>query len=135
MYHSKPAPSAIDKIASASKVLLFQDLLVLIMKHKPENTENTADSDLPFLKVGTAPTAVTIESEAFVRMTVRGYVPCLRVKVLKNELMYALIIGSKSISEALESLRKENGGFLGLEIEICKKGEEQTSPYLVNKLK
>jgi hypothetical protein len=105
------------------------------MKHKPEDKENPADSDLPLLKVGTAPTAVTIESEAFVRMTVRGYVPCLRVKVLKNELMYALIIGSKSISEALESLRKENGGFLGLEIEICKKGEEQTSPYLVKKLK
>lgn len=94
-----------------------------------------SDEELPYLKAGTAPTALSVVSEVFVRQTVRGYVPCLRVKVLKNDLAYALIISSKSISEALEPMRKENGCFTGLQIEICKKAEEQTSPYIINEIK
>lgn len=92
------------------------------------------DEELPFLKVGTAATATLVESEPFIRLTARGYAPCLRVKVLKNDLTYALIISSKSISEALEPLRKKNSGFSGLRLEICKKSEEQMSPYVIKEL-
>jgi hypothetical protein len=95
-------------------------------------TIDEMNDGLPMLKVGTAPTNVEVVSEPFVRLTFRGYVPCVKVKVVKSGLDYALAINSKSISEALDKIRKQNDGFfVGLEFELCKKDESQMAPYIL----
>lgn len=88
--------------------------------------------NLPLLKVGTAPTELEVVSEPFLRLSVRGYLPCIKVKVLKSQLEYALSIGSKSITESLEKLRIENNGFFtNLRFNLFKKDDTQMAPYVL----
>jgi hypothetical protein len=95
-------------------------------------TIDQINEGLPLLKVGTAPTEVEIISEPFVRNSVRGYMPCVKVKVIKSELEYALSIGSKSITEGIEKLRKENNGyFTKLKFNLSKKDDTQMAPYIL----
>ena len=91
--------------------------------------------ELPVLKVGTAPTEVHVLSEPFLRVSARGYMPCVKVKVSRSGLDYALIVGSKSITESLEKLRKENNGyFTELRFNLSKKDESQMAPYVLVKI-
>lgn len=90
------------------------------------------NKNLPLLKVGTAPTEVEVISEAFIRLSVRGYIPCLKVRVTKSGLEYALSIGAKSITEGIEKLREKNNGFfLNLRFILSRKDDSQMSPYIV----
>jgi hypothetical protein len=92
----------------------------------------TNDLDLPILKVGTAFTELRITGGPFLKPSIRGYMPCLRVTVTKSGLDYALIVGSKSLTEALEPLRKIHGGFVGLTVAIKKQSDEKMSPFIVS---
>jgi hypothetical protein len=95
-------------------------------------TIDELNEGLPMLKVGTAPTNVEVVSEPFIRLTFRGYVPCLKVKVVKSGLDYALAINAKSLTEALDKIRKQNEGFfVGLKFQLCKKDESQMAPYIL----
>ena len=99
-------------------------------------TINEINENLPLLKVGTAATEVEVISEPFIRVSVRGYLPCIKVKVLKSELEYALSIGSKSITVGLEKLREENNGhFSKLRFNLSKKDDTQMAPYVLNSTK
>jgi hypothetical protein len=94
------------------------------------------NENLPLLKVGTAATEVEVVSEPFIRLSVRGYLPCIKVKVVKSQLEYALPIGSKSITEGLEKLREENNGlFTNLKFNLSKKDDTQMAPYLMSSTK
>lgn len=87
--------------------------------------------DLPILKVGTAFTEIEITGGPFLKPSIRGYMPCLRVKVRKSGLEYALVVGSRSITEAIEPKRIAKGGFVGLKFLICKQSDEKTAPYVI----
>ena len=96
-------------------------------------TIDEINENLPILKVGTASTEVEVISEPFIRLSVRGYLPCLKVKVIKSQLEYALPIGSKSITEGLEKLREENNGyFTKLRFNLSKKDDTQMAPYVLS---
>jgi hypothetical protein len=87
------------------------------------------------LKVGTAWTAVQIVSEPFLVTTFRGYVPMCEVQVASTGLQYGLLIGSRSITAALEPFRLANDGrFTGLQISLRRAGSERTAPYEVRRL-
>jgi hypothetical protein len=97
-----------------------------------KSTIDQINENLPVLKVGTAPTEVEIISEPFVRNSVRGYMPCVKVIVIKSGLEYALSIGSKSITEGIEKLRKDNNGyFTKLKFNLSKKDDAQMAPYIL----
>ena len=99
-------------------------------------TIDEINENLPLLKVGTASTEVEVISEPFIRLSVRGYLPCLKVKVLKSQLEYALSLGSKSITEGLEKLREENDGyFTKLRFNLSKKDDTQMAPYVLSSTK
>ena len=99
-------------------------------------TIDEINENLPLLKVGTASTEVEVISEPFIRLSVRGYLPCLKVKVLKSQLEYALSLGSKSITEGLEKLREENNGyFTKLRFNLSKKDDTQMAPYVLSSTK
>jgi len=99
-------------------------------------TIDELNQNLPLLKVGTAATEVEVISEPFIRLSVRGYLPCLKVKVLKSQLEYALSLGSKSITEGLEKLREENNGyFTKLRFNLSKKDDTQMAPYVLSSTK
>ncbi len=99
-------------------------------------TIDEINENLPLLKVGTAATELEVISEPFIRLSVRGYLPCLKVKVLKSQLEYALPIGSKSITEGIEKLREDNNGFFTkLKFNLSKKDDAQMAPYVLTSTK
>ena len=91
--------------------------------------------DLPILKVGTDSSKLTIISEPFVKLSFRGYMPCVKVIVEKSKLEKILVIAAKSLAESLESMRSENeGNFTGLKFELSKADDSKLSPYVVKKI-
>lgn len=88
---------------------------------------------LPILKVGTAKTAVEITSEPFLKISSMGFLPCIRVKVLRSGLDYTLVIGAKSLGAPIEALRSASGEFTGIKIDICKESDEKMAKYQVFK--
>jgi hypothetical protein len=87
------------------------------------------------INIGTAWTAVEVVSEPFLVATFRGYAPMCEVQVVSTGLRYGLLIGSKSITSALEPLRVSNGGqFVGLHLSLRRTGTERTAPYEVRRL-
>ena len=50
---------------------------------------------LPTLRVGTAKTSIEITSEPFLKISSMGFLPCVRVKVIKSALEYTLVIGAQ----------------------------------------
>ena len=87
------------------------------------------------INIGTAWTAVQVVSEPFLVATFRVYAPMCEVEVASTGLRYGLLIGSKSITSALEPLRLENGGrFTGLHVSLRRASTERMAPYEVRKL-
>jgi len=89
---------------------------------------------LPILKVGTAKTSVEITSEPFLKISSMGFLPCIRVKVLRSGLDYTLVIGAKSLGVPLEAMRSNSGEFTGIKIEICKESDEKMAKYQVSQI-
>jgi hypothetical protein len=77
-------------------------------------------------------TDLEIISEPYVVVTFKGYVAALEVLDVGNNDRYELLIAAKSLSDAMEPIRQDNGGrFTGMKIRIKKDGEERTSRYIV----
>ena len=85
------------------------------------------------LKPGTGWIEVEAVSEPDVLLTFKGYAPILPVRVIKSGLVKHLFIGAKSLSTALEEMRKKNM-FVGLRFRLKKESEEQMSSYIVEKI-
>ena len=84
----------------------------------------------PQLKVGIGWIGVTVTGPVDVVTTYKGYVPVLPVKVNKTGLDYILYIGSKSLAELLEPLRKSNGGtFEALTFSVRKESDDKYAGY------
>lgn len=87
------------------------------------------------ISIGTGWTAVRIVSEPFLVVTFRGYAPMCEVEVVSTGLRYGLLLGSKSITAAIEPLRAANGGlFANLHVSLRRLGAERTAAYEVRKL-
>ena len=83
-------------------------------------------------KPGTKPVAVEIVSEPYIIVTRRGYAPMITIRVNNTMVEQALLIGSVSITNALEELRaKNNGSLKGLKFEISKESADQMAKYIV----
>jgi hypothetical protein len=88
------------------------------------------DPLLPQLRVGTAWAEVEVKSEAAVRYTRRGYAPCLLVT--REGYPHVLFVSAVSLTEPLESVRKERGGTLeGARLRIRKASAEPAAAYQV----
>jgi len=85
------------------------------------------------LKPGTGWIEVEAVTEPDVLPTFKGYVPILPVRVIKSGLVKHLFITAKSLSTALEEMRKKNM-FVGLRFRLKKESEEQMSSYIVEKI-
>ena len=80
----------------------------------------------------TTPAKVEIVSEPFLVVTRFGYLPMVRVKNIESGAEQCLLIGSQSITTALEELRIENEGKLsGLKLAISKESEDKKSKYII----
>ena len=90
---------------------------------------------LPTLRVGTAKTSIEITSEPFLKISSMGFLPCVRVKVIKSALEYTLVIGARSLGVPIEALRSESGKFTGIKLDICKESDEKMAKYQVSKPK
>lgn len=83
----------------------------------------------------TAPAKVEIVSEPFLVVTRFGYLPMVKVKNLESNAEQCLLIGSQSISTALEELRIENKGKLtGIRLAVSKESEDKKSKYIIEGL-
>ena len=83
----------------------------------------------------TTPAKVEIVSEPFLVVTRFGYLPMVKVKSLESGAEQCLLIGSQSISTALEELRVENEGKLaGIKIAVSKESEDKKSRYVIEGL-
>lgn len=78
------------------------------------------------LRVGTAWTLLTIESEVGVVMTARGYAPAIAVN--REDFRHIFLVGARSLSEPLEDLRLQ-GSIVGRRIEVRKVRAESNAPY------
>jgi hypothetical protein len=80
----------------------------------------------------TTPAKVEIISEPFIVVTRFGYLPMVKVKNIESNAEQCLLIGSQSITTALEELRLENEGKLsGLKLAISKESEDKKSKYVI----
>ncbi len=83
----------------------------------------------------TTPAKVEIISEPFLVVTRFGYLPMVKVKNLELNAEQCLLIGSQSISTALEELRTANEGKLvGIKIAVSKESEDKKSRYIIEGL-
>ena len=89
---------------------------------------------LPKFRVGTGWTEVEITSEPYVVLTMKGYVPAVRVKSLRNGLEYEMFISAKSLAEGLEPMRREKEHFNGVQFRVRKESTEQYAKYMVESL-
>jgi hypothetical protein len=90
------------------------------------------DIDVGRLSVDQEPLFIRFESEPFVLLTARRYLPVARVLVLKTKQRFYLILAASSLCQKLEPIRKENNGKIsGIEIWIYKDGVEKTSKYVI----
>jgi len=80
----------------------------------------------------TTPVKVEIVSEPFLVVTRFGYLPMVKVKNADSGAEQCLLVGSQSITTALEELRLENEGKLvGLKIVVSKESEDKKSKYII----
>ena len=80
----------------------------------------------------TAPAKVEITSEPFIVVTRFGYLPMVKVKNIDSGAEQCLLIGSQSITTALEELRLENEGKLvGIKLNVSKESEDKKSKYII----
>lgn len=87
---------------------------------------------LPILKVSIGWIELEATAEPTVRPGISGYQPVLPVRALKTGLDYVLYISAKSLTEAIEPLRKENNfRFTGLRFRIRKQSQDKFAPYEV----
>jgi hypothetical protein len=83
----------------------------------------------------TTPTKIEIVSEPFLVVTRFGYLPMVKAKNLESNAEQCLLIGSQSISTALEELRAMNEGKLvGIKIAVSKESEDKKSRYIIEGL-
>jgi hypothetical protein len=94
-----------------------------------------SEEEIGTLKVGTAPTEVTVVDGPFLRKSIRGYYPVLKVKVKKSGIVYFLAIGSRSLTDYLDPLYKRDKKFTGLELSLSKKTDAEMSPYVVEEIR
>jgi len=95
----------------------------------------TNEESLPILKVGTIPSRIKITSEPYVRLSVRGYLPCVTVLLEKPGIEKVLVISAKSLAEPLDKLRTANEGkFSGLRFDLSKADETQMALYVLNNI-
>jgi hypothetical protein len=98
------------------------------MKEKQVPSNYIDDPNLPQLRVGTGWTEIELKSEVGVRLTQRGYTPCIRVE--RAGFPHLLYASAVSLGKPLEEVRKVRGGSLsGCRLRIRKAGTETTSPY------
>jgi hypothetical protein len=71
---------------------------------------------------------LTIRSDVFFLYTWRGYAPSILVENTKGELFH-LIVGAKSLSSNLESIRNSTGQIIDIPISVRRLGSEKTSVY------
>lgn len=84
------------------------------------------------LVIDQEPILVRFESEIFLLVTKRGYMPAARVLTIKTKGRYYLLLGAQSICEQLEPIRKSNASkLLGVEVWISKSGPEKTARYVL----
>ena len=84
----------------------------------------------PRLIVSTDWIPIEITSDFFLILTFRGYAPACEACVIPTGLKYTLLLGAKSLSDAIEPLRLKNGGGIsGIKASIRKQGTERTSAY------
>ena len=85
-----------------------------------------------YLKVGTEPILVRITTEPYVILTFKGYAPVVDVIDCKSSKEYVFFISSKSASEQLEQMRKNNGDrFTGIEVWIRKESDDKMARYIL----
>ena len=89
---------------------------------------------LPTLRVGTAKTSIEITSEPYLKISSMGFLPCVRVQVLKSGLEYTLVLGARSLGAPIDALRRDDGKFTGIKIDICKESDEKMAKYQVTKI-
>lgn len=88
--------------------------------------------EYPVLRCDTVSIDLTVVSDAFVRLTVRGYAPAVLVRVGAGLAPHILYIGAKSLADSLEQMRADNGGrFCGLRFRLRKETSAATAKYLV----
>jgi hypothetical protein len=91
--------------------------------------------DLTSIKISTGWIDLLIINEPVVKMSFRGYIPALPVRVVKTDLDYLMYISAKSIAEKLEPLRiANNGSFSGIRISIRKETSDKFSGYEIKAL-
>lgn len=89
-------------------------------------------SDLERLKIDVEPRLILLTSEPYVCLTSRGFQAAVRVYEKKKKREFELLIGSKSLSDALLPLVEENGEkFNGLEFWIRKGSADKFAQYVI----
>lgn len=84
------------------------------------------------LIIDVEPRRLLVTSEPYVIYTARGYQPVVNVLERRTKREFYLFIAAKSLSNPLESLRKQNDGkTTGLEFWLHKEGAEKRSSYIL----
>jgi len=84
------------------------------------------------LSVDQEPLLIRFESEVFLTVTKRGYMPAAKVVLIKTKGRFYLPLGAQSLCEQIEPIRKSNGGhLLGIEVWIHKSGPEKMARYII----
>ena len=93
------------------------------------------DSITPRLVVDDLPVDLEVQSEPFVMPTARGYAPAILVRRDNAPTAEHLLVGAKSLSGPLETIRTETGSLKGSRIEVRKESAERSALYQVQKSK
>jgi len=109
-------------------VLLSGEFVSKPVKKEPQ--QSTFDSATDRLKVGTKWINLKIVGELFIVPTVNGYAPALLVLTELDEIKHVLV-GAKSFSAGLESIRNYVGQIENQFISIRKDGETKYAMYEV----
>jgi hypothetical protein len=84
------------------------------------------------LTVDQEPLLIRFESDIFLTVTKRGYMPAAKVMLIKTKGRFYLLLGAQSLCEQIEPIRKSNGGhLLGVEVWIRKDGPEKMAKYVI----
>ena len=84
------------------------------------------------LKIDTEPKRLMVTSEPYVVYTRRGFQPVIDVIDVKRRKEYFIYISARSIADALQNMKLDNGDqFVGVEFWIRKESDERMSPYVV----
>jgi len=84
------------------------------------------------LTVDEEPLLIRFESELFILVTRRGYVPAALVYTVKTKKRFHILLSAQSLSEQLEPIRLSNNGrLLGIEVWVRKAGPDKMSKYIL----